>query len=78
MFKLDNEYHVPQAAHRVHSPQSKPLGGTVRKLSQATRAATKAPTAEFAPAKPTPKGLAKPITSGKVTPAEGDDAWETF
>jgi hypothetical protein len=50
----------------------------MRRLPQASKPVAKVPALKHTPAKPAPKALAKPAVAAKVTPAGGDEEWETF
>jgi methyl-accepting chemotaxis protein len=78
VFKLNGIQHTAQVVQRAKLPQSKPMGGAIRQLSQAAKAVTKSSAVGSPSARPILKALAKPVTTAKAKPASGDEDWETF
>ncbi len=84
VFKITAGEHHPMGTRadvRTPTSLSKPFKGAERRLVAAPKPKQQAATKPFkaAPAKaPTPARAAPPTLTAKVTPAGGDDEWETF
>jgi methyl-accepting chemotaxis protein len=78
VFRLGEGRHAVQVAPRIQLSQPRSLGAPMRQLPPARKPLAKAPALKHTPAKPVQKALAKPAVAAKVTPAGGDEDWETF
>ena len=76
VFKLDANDHGPQLA--VGANLARPLGGGMRKMTQARKPVAKAPASKLAPPRIGPKALAKPVSMLASLPSSRDDSLENF